>query len=658
MKISQRLIIGYLVVAVLASIPLYFTLQAYNDINHEFERMMNDSVEKVKTLEQLKFVGLRIVSSTSEFGFIVSEQEGTTSAQIINDEDHLLTKGREQFELLLKRYEDLVKVSALDKKNSLESIRAVGYKLLQTSDEIIQLKKSGLRGEVVLDKKEEFEKYEIIYMKTLDDALFLGYEELHEERNNVQSTIIASKRLTWVTTGLTFLLAIGIGLLISYSITNPLKLLKNAARKIGEGDLETVIEVESNDEVGDLAQTFKTMIADLKDSRDDLVLSHHLVENILGSMADMLITVDDDGNIQRVNQATLLLLGYEENEIVGKPVKILVQNKMFLAQDEFEKMLKFKKLLEVEKDFVRKNGEKFKVELSCSILQGKTSAAVMVAKDISKRLEDEMQLRLYAKKLEQSNRELEDFAYVASHDLQEPLRKVQAFGDRLQRKCADSLSVEGNDYVRRMRDAAGRMQNLINDLLTFSRLSSKAQPFQSLDITKIAKEVISDLEVRLEQTGGKVEIGDFPVIDADPLQMRQLLQNLIGNALKFHRPNESPIIKIYADVPAQTGASFQIEGKEIQTTDNGDHVCKIIVEDNGIGFEEKYLDKIFTVFQRLHGRADYEGSGIGLAICRKIVERHGGAITAKSEPNQGATFFVTLPIAQTNKELIINEKTF
>ncbi|HQU86822.1 MAG TPA: PAS domain S-box protein, partial [Pyrinomonadaceae bacterium] len=170
------------------------------------------------------------------------------------------------------------------------------------------------------------------------------------------------------------------------------------------------------------------------------------------------------------------------------------------------------------------------------------------SRDITDRKVTENHLRNFAAKLERSNRELQDFAYVASHDLQEPLRKVQAFGDRLSRKYSDSLGDEGNDYIRRMRDAAGRMQILINDLLTFSRVTTKAKPFQPTEMNKIVAEVVSDLEIRVEKTNGKVEVGELPDIDADPVQMRQLLQNLIGNALKFHKPDESPVINVFAQI--------------------------------------------------------------------------------------------------------------
>ncbi|MDQ3584443.1 MAG: PAS domain S-box protein [Acidobacteriota bacterium] len=258
--------------------------------------------------------------------------------------------------------------------------------------------------------------------------------------------------------------------------------------------------------------------------------------------------------------------------------------------------------------------------------------------DIADRKRAEEELRSYAVQLQQSNRELQDFAFVASHDLQEPLRKVQAFGDRLKSKYGDGLNADGRDYLERMQSAAGRMQTLINDLLTFSRVTTKAQPFTPVNLNLIAREVLSDLEVKIEETGATINLGELPTIDADPVQMRQLMQNLIGNALKFRRADEAPLIKIQC---------LTHDHDDDDSTPPG--CCRISVADNGIGFDEKYLDRIFTVFQRLHGRSEYEGSGVGLAICRKIVERHGGQLTARSQPGAGAHFIFTLPIKHTTE---------
>lgn len=253
------------------------------------------------------------------------------------------------------------------------------------------------------------------------------------------------------------------------------------------------------------------------------------------------------------------------------------------------------------------------------------------------RKQAEEQLILFNNRLQQSNRELQEFAYVASHDLQEPLRKVQAFSDRLARKYGEKLEGEGLDYLERMRNAASRMQTLIQDLLTFSRVSTKALPFEPVNLDTITREVLSDLEVKVEETGATIEIENLPTIDADALQMRQLIQNMVGNALKFRRPDVQPIIKISAKITSA--------GK------NKNRICQLFIKDNGIGFDEKYTTKIFTVFQRLHGRTEYEGSGVGLAVCRKIVERHNGNIEARSAPGEGATFIITLPVTQINSEV-------
>lgn len=240
------------------------------------------------------------------------------------------------------------------------------------------------------------------------------------------------------------------------------------------------------------------------------------------------------------------------------------------------------------------------------------------------------------KKVLEQTREFQEFAYAVSHDLQEPLRKVIAFGDRLREKCALQLGDDGLNYLTRMQDATLRMSALINDLLELSRVSTKARPPVPVNLNAIVSEVLSDLEVLVEKTHGKVEVGALPTIDADPTQMRQLFQNLIGNALKFRKKDVAPLIKVTAE-PVANPASSEAAGV------NGDRHWRIKVQDNGIGFEEKHREKIFEVFQRLHSRSEYQGSGVGLALCRKIVARHNGSIAAEAAPAMGATFLITVP---------------
>jgi PAS domain S-box-containing protein len=376
--------------------------------------------------------------------------------------------------------------------------------------------------------------------------------------------------------------------------------------------------------------------------------------------SDMIAILNLSGVFTYQSPSFKNILGYENDELIGRnSLEFARLEDLQNIKNDFKSMVADpQSILVREYNFKHKNGSWLVLESITKTInddENNMSGILFNLRDVTERRETENKLRAFTVKLERSNRELQDFAYVASHDLQEPLRKVQAFGDRLDRKCAAELSDEGKDYINRMRNAASRMQNLINDLLTFSRVSTKTQPFKPTDLSKIAGEVVSDLEVRIEQTGGLVEIADLPTIDADPLQIRQLLQNLIGNALKFHRADVPPIVKVYAQTLSQTGASFLLEGEEIQTESGDDDLCRLVIEDNGIGFDEKYLDRIFTVFQRLHGRTEYEGSGIGLAVCRKIVERHGGQITASAKSGEGATFYINLPIKQ--EEINIHETT-
>jgi signal transduction histidine kinase len=236
-----------------------------------------------------------------------------------------------------------------------------------------------------------------------------------------------------------------------------------------------------------------------------------------------------------------------------------------------------------------------------------------------------------ATELARSNAELDQFASIASHDLQEPLRKVRTFTEELVVTEGDSLSEKGRDYLQRANAAAERMQNLVEDLLKFSRVTTQGHAFAPVDLGQVARQVLVDLEAQVEEAGATVHVGALPTINADELQMRQLIQNLVSNALKFRREGTPPRVDIDAVVTNRT--------------------VVLTVKDNGIGFDPRYSLRIFRVFERLHGRTQYPGTGIGLALCRKIVERHGGTIIADGVIDVGATFTLTLPLNQQEEVL-------
>lgn len=241
--------------------------------------------------------------------------------------------------------------------------------------------------------------------------------------------------------------------------------------------------------------------------------------------------------------------------------------------------------------------------------------------------------------LRRSNENLEQFAYVASHDLQEPLRKIQSFGDVLHQQYGHELSDSAADIVQRMRQAAARMRTLVQDLLAYSRVTGQPDSYVAVDTNQLVRTVLAQFHDDINAKQALVQTEPLPPIWGDAALLRQLFQNLISNALKFVRPAVSPTIQIGGRAvtePADPNApGISLPGTYVEVT----------VSDNGIGFDEKYLDRIFTIFQRLHGRNQYTGTGIGLAICKKISDVHGGAITARSRLGHGTTFTVYLPAA-------------
>jgi PAS domain S-box-containing protein len=450
---------------------------------------------------------------------------------------------------------------------------------------------------------------------------------------------IAKTILFVVALNLAAAFALGAVLFVSSKklILDPITELARATTRLAGGDLSIQVRTRASGEVQLLIDSFNKMAGDLEKT----TVSKEYVDNIIKSMINTLIVVSADGTIARSNAATCSLLGYQEQELLGRPVEMILDRDTSRVGATSPDLKHLAGVDHLEVAYLAKDGKKIPVMFSSSLLEGPNGefqGIVCVAQDMTERKRAEEALAEKAGILARSNAELEQFAYVASHDLQEPLRKIQAFGDRLCDKFGEALNEQGRDYLMRMRGAADRMQTLINDLLVLSRVTSKAQPFALVDLGQVVQGVLSDLETRIERTGGRVEVAELPTIDADPLQMRQLLQNLIGNALKFNRAEETPVVT----VQCRFGAGDE------QSQSAG--VCRIAVADNGIGFDEKHLDRIFAPFQRLHGRSEYEGTGIGLAICKKIAERHGGSITAESTPGAGATFIVILPVKQAAAE--------
>jgi len=398
----------------------------------------------------------------------------------------------------------------------------------------------------------------------------------------------------------------------------------------------SVIDIPNNALNAILIQEYKANIEDINAITD----SKTRLEAIINTAVDGIMTINRKGIVESMNKAAAVLFGYDPKEVIGKNVNILMDEPHHSNHDQYlhnYQKTGEKKIIGKGREVMarKKNGEEFPIHLSISEVKLKSGTIYTgILHDLTAQKAAEEKNRRYAKELERSNRELQDFAYVSSHDLQEPLRKIRAFGDRVQKKEKDNLSEKGADYLNRMVNAAERMQKLINDLLSFSRISTHAKNFVQVNLNEVVQGVLSDLEVSIEENHAKIELSDLPTIDAEPFQMRQLFQNLIGNAIKFKKPDADPVINVYAEVKSQDAYDPTVTGQDF---------VKIFIKDNGIGFDDQYKDKIFQIFQRLEGRK-YEGSGIGLSICKRIATRHGGDIEVESELNKGTTFIITLPL--------------
>ncbi len=341
-----------------------------------------------------------------------------------------------------------------------------------------------------------------------------------------------------------------------------------------------------------------------------------------------IIFLEPDGRVASWNIGAERIKGYSAQEIVGQHFsKFYRPEDAAKGKPEREIQLATTEGRFEEEDWrVRKDGSHFWANVILTALRdesGKLNGFVKITRDLTERKLAEDKIRRYAKELKQSNEELEHFAYVASHDLQEPLRTLSSFSQLLARRYKGRLDADADDFISFMVEAAMRMQALINDLLAFSRIGTRGQPFAEASCQEIVEAAKENVQVAGAESGAVFTQDPLPALVVDRTQLTQLFQNLFSNAIKFRRAGEAPRIQISA-------------AREPQ----GWHLS---VADNGIGIDPRFFDRVFVIFQRLNPREEYPGTGIGLAICKKIVERHGGRIWVESQPGRGSTFHFTIP---------------
>jgi signal transduction histidine kinase/predicted transcriptional regulator len=370
-----------------------------------------------------------------------------------------------------------------------------------------------------------------------------------------------------------------LAILLSRTITKPIMKLHQGTEEIIKGNLDFTVGTKASDEIGQLSRAFDSMTANLKKSRAELEEQSSILEAKVEERTKELGERVKESDEQAMASLNLL---EDVNE---------TKNKLEESRRAILNMVQDLKM------------EKRETESAKKLLEAAN------------------------RKLERSNKDLQDFTYIASHDLREPLRKISAFGQLLQESLKGKLDEDEEENFAFMIDGATRMQQMVNDLLLYSRVTTKAKPLERVDLNTVIEDLKNvELAVQLEETGGVINVPEpLPPVHADPSQIHQLLQNLIGNGLKYHREDVPPVITVRGRV-------------------GYGNMVRIEVQDNGIGIEEQHYDNIFGMFRRLHSREDYEGTGIGLAVCKKIVERHGGEIGFDSNPGEGSVFWFTIPI--------------
>lgn len=443
----------------------------------------------------------------------------------------------------------------------------------------------------------------------------------------------------WLAIGFAGLMLIGALVFLDRTLTRPTGIMADSLERISHDPVHTRERLPTfhDDEIGKIGHVINTIL----DRLHETVVSRDYFDHVVSSVTNALLVTSPEGTIRTVNRASLDILGYTETELSGLPIDGVVvppikaewkqglpsQPQEAEAGSIVKKLLDEDKIRGVEMALLAKGGKRIPVLFSGAVMKDETdqvTGLVCVAADITERTAVEEALARKSIELEDSNEELRRFAYVASHDLQEPLRLVTTYLQFFERRYGKDLGGEAREFVDIVINAAKRMRELIRDFLAYSRVDSREIVLEDTDLNEVVETALSNLAPRIEETGANISIPDIlPTVLGDAVRLTSLFQNLLSNAMKYRLQDRLPEVGITAD---RSGDEWQIS-----------------VDDNGIGIEPEYQDKIFMIFQRLHGQETYDGTGIGLALCKRIVEQHGGRIWVTSTPGQGSTFHFSLP---------------
>lgn len=467
-----------------------------------------------------------------------------------------------------------------------------------------------------------------VFFDPMDPKRFVGVAVAKSRAEFMRASHDARQSALLLAAGLVVLAGL-CAFVLSFFLSRPLKKTIAAVRGFGQGEIRSDLPVHLRDEIGELARAFEALQRGLSEAREAEQLSLAKLQAILDNTVDGFVTINDQGLVKGYNKACEDIFGYTPDEVLGRNVKMLMPEPYRSGHDgylEHYRETGEKKIIGMGREVrgMRKDGSVFPLDLSVSEVrfQGRKIYSGII-RDITDRKDAE-------EEIVRSNEELERFAYVASHDLQEPLRMVANFTALLEDEYGEQLDAQASEYMAFIIDAARRMQTMVGDLLEYSRIGNENSGLADVDCESHVKMAMDNLQELIEETGASVSVGDLPVVRAHPVRFTRLMQNLIGNGIKYRRQGVFPEITIHAED----------QGEEWVFT----------VSDNGIGMKEEYLEQIFIIFKRLHGKRDYQGTGIGLAVCKKIVEGFDGKIWAASTPGEGSIFYFTVPKEREEKK--------
>jgi len=458
---------------------------------------------------------------------------------------------------------------------------------------------------------------------------------LEEYQNEFSQNLKSLSNIILITGILGILFGIILAILVIRSISKPIQALNNGALRVSSGDYEVGIHLKGKDELASLGDSFNIMTSSLRSNFEliqqnnkEIKKQEERFRKVIEASPAAIILMDSKKKISLINIQTEKLFGYTRSEIIGRSAEKLIPSRLLKEQSMVDSIFSSENKIDtlgIEQNFygLTKENKEVPIEIRLNFIEINNQDMILASIiDITERRQQQAEIKKFVEQLKFKNKELEQFSYITSHDLQEPLRTVLSFIDLIQDDYKDKLDDNLNVYLKFISDASTRMSSLIKSLLDYSRIGYKGV-VEQIDLNILLDSVTADLGFKIEHTNAEIKFGNLPTINGFNLELRLLFQNLITNAIKFHKEGENPKINIsYED--KWTHWEFKIE-------------------DNGIGIREEFQAKIFVIFQRLHNREEYEGTGIGLSHCKKIVELHGGEIWVKSQENVGSSFHFTIP---------------